>query len=627
MRVVDSQIRFIVNADGDIPNALRGDEIRVRQIFLNILSNAVKYTEKGFVSLSVSGETRGNVAHLTIKVADSGKGIKQEDIKKMFGEYVQFNLSDNVGIEGTGLGLAITHGFVKAMGGDIYVDSQYGKGSTFTVTLPQKILRSEKMAAVVAPQDKSVLLFEPGEIYAGSIQRTLVNLGVNCTLIKTHAEFEEKISGRTWPYIFISFDLFENASKVLSQYKPESIIVVLAKFGEALSGKDLRILTMPAYSISIANALNGVTSGCTFDTGKEGAARFTAPEAKVLVVDDISTNLKVAEGLLSPYKMRVDLCASGLEAIEKVKLENYDLIFMDHMMPEMDGIEATERIRAWEAERQGSAPFEVPIVALTANAVVGMREMFIEKGFNDFLAKPIEILKLDEVLNRWIPKEKRSMNNEQLTINNGAVTPDSSSHCSLIPIPGIDIKAGISMTGGTVALYRQVLNLFCKDAEERLPVLQNAPDPDGLPGFITQVHALKSASASIGAAEVSATAAELEAAGKAADMDFIREHLPGFVRALAELSEGIQAWENSAKENDAPDGEHDHAAVTGLLNELAAALESENAGDIDRILDEFSTQALNAQTKEAVEKISDNVLMAEYDSAAEAVRLLLGRQV
>jgi HPt (histidine-containing phosphotransfer) domain-containing protein len=255
-----------------------------------------------------------------------------------------------------------------------------------------------------------------------------------------------------------------------------------------------------------------------------------------------------------------------------------------------------------------------------------MREMFIEKGFSDFLAKPIDISKLDEMLGRWIPKEKRERGKEKL---------DSAPRdLDAQTIPGIDIQKGISMTGGTVELYRQVMDLFCKDAEERLPLLQTVPDSDSLPAFITHVHALKSASASIGAAEVSDKAAKLEAAGKAADVEFIQKNLSVFANTLAELVKGIRSWES---EQEILNGETvysttphsdegsplDNAAVTQLLRELAAALETKNAGEIDRILEDIMQQTLDTKTKKALDAISDNVLMTEFESAAEIVRSLL----
>jgi HPt (histidine-containing phosphotransfer) domain-containing protein len=242
-----------------------------------------------------------------------------------------------------------------------------------------------------------------------------------------------------------------------------------------------------------------------------------------------------------------------VEAIELVKRNNYDLIFMDHMMPEMDGIEATTVIRSLEGERFHN----VPIIALTANAVVGMREMFIEHGFNDFLSKPVDVSKLDEILDRWIT-EKKEGTREQGSGNGdrcsdfdstSKLSPDSSNRDSPVPspqspiptIPNVDTAKGVAMLRGKLDVYKKVLFMFCKDVDERLPQLQIIPEADTLAAFVIQVHSLKSVSASIGAQEVSSYAAGLEAAGKAADMDFIREHLPDFTVQLVELKKNIRA--------------------------------------------------------------------------------------
>jgi CheY-like chemotaxis protein/HPt (histidine-containing phosphotransfer) domain-containing protein len=301
---------------------------------------------------------------------------------------------------------------------------------------------------------------------------------------------------------------------------------------------NVRFVSLPVQSLSIANVLNGKadSQGYIDNSGPGGLIRFTFPGARLLIVDDIATNLKVAEGLLTPYQTAVDTCLGGAQAIELVKRNDYDIIFMDHMMPEMDGIEATAVIRAWEKKREYESDAKprrrIPIVALTANAVSGMREMFIEKGFNDFLAKPIDVSKLDEILDKWIPKEKRKRkekNEEEQT--------------SFPDIPGIDTAQGIAMTGGTEEGYRTVLYFFRKDVVERLPLLQAAPgtDTDNLPEFITQVHALEGAAVSVGAAQMAAQAEKLEAAGRAGDLVFIRENLGNFTESLAELAKNIRA--------------------------------------------------------------------------------------
>jgi CheY-like chemotaxis protein len=349
--------------------------------------------------------------------------------------------------------------------------------------------------------------------------------------------------------------------------------------------------------------------------------RFTFPRARMLVVDDIATNLKVAEGLLAPYSAVVDTCLSGSQAVEMAKQaasekHDYDIIFMDHMMPVMDGIEAAALIRAWE---KAARRRQVPIIALTANAVVGMREMFIENGFNDYLSKPIDISKMDEILDRWIPKEKREQGIEGIR-DQGLGTGERDP----VTIPGVDMEKGIAMTGGTEAGYRNVLSIFCKDVENRLPQLQTVPETDTLNDFIIHVHALKSASASIGAEKLSAQAAVLETAGKAGDIGFIRDNLSVFVKCLSELTEGILA--NDSEEQAATGGacgDLDNAKVMPLLHELAEALKSQKGDVIDRILEQIARQPLDTGVKTAVDKIADEVLIAEYEKALEILDFLL----
>ena len=284
IKMLESRLEFRMDIDNQIPTALFGDEARIRQVILNILNNAIKYTSSGFVSLTAKGtHVDADNLILTIEVSDSGRGIKEEDMSVLFKDFSQFDIKKNRGIEGTGLGLAITRNLIVAMGGNISVRSEYGKGCTFTVTLPQGISHKE-----------------------------------------------------------------------------------------------------------------------TFDS-EDTVLIFSAPTAKVLVVDDVVINLTVAKGLISLYKIQVHTCASGEEAVEAVQAEEYDLVFMDHMMPGMDGIESVAVIRKLKGERFQ----KLPIVALTANAIAGMEEMFLMHGFNGYLSKPINPQKLNAILIKWIPTDKQ----------------------------------------------------------------------------------------------------------------------------------------------------------------------------------------------------------------------------
>jgi CheY-like chemotaxis protein/HPt (histidine-containing phosphotransfer) domain-containing protein len=222
---------------------------------------------------------------------------------------------------------------------------------------------------------------------------------------------------------------------------------------------------------------------------------FNAPEAKILVVDDVTTNLKVADGLLSPYKTRVDLCISGAKAIELIKSNDYDLVLMDHMMPEMDGVEATKIIRGFNSG--------VPVVALTANAVSGTREMFLANGFNDFLSKPIDTIKLNAILEKWIPKEKQKEANRNTSEKN--------------VFGGKNLK---------------ILAAFYRDGTQKTEEIKKCLEAGDYSQFTTHVHGLKSAAISIEADELAELAGNLEEAGKRDDFDFIKAQTGAFLAVL-----------------------------------------------------------------------------------------------
>jgi signal transduction histidine kinase/HPt (histidine-containing phosphotransfer) domain-containing protein/ActR/RegA family two-component response regulator len=613
MRLQEKPVYLVVNVDSAIPRNLHGDVVRIRQILLNLLSNAVKYTHKGHIVFTAESDEYGEDSlALKFEIADTGIGIKPEDMGKLFGDFSRLDSQANQGVEGTGLGLAISRSLCRAMGGDIAVESEYGKGSVFAASIPQRIRDRAPFAVVAGAEAKKVLVYETREVYGNSIVCSIDNLGVSCTLVTGADDFEKALKTDHFDFIFAASFLFAGAQDTIRKRGLETTLVLLAEYGEVISDRQTRFIAMPAHPLSIANILNGAEELRGYSEDKDGI-RFTAPEARVLIVDDIKTNLDVAGGLLAPYLMQVDSCLSGQEAARLAQENKYDLVLMDHMMPGMDGIETTRLIRSL-----GGDYFQkLPIVALTANAIAGMKNMFLQAGFNDYISKPIEIARLDDLIARWIPAEKQ--------IKSGRVAKrETFSGEAGIAIPGVDVKQGINLTGGTIGGYKKVLSLFRKDAEERLALLQEPPEPEALPLFATQVHALKSASATLGAAEASAAAAALEAAGKAGDMAAIREGLPQFRQGLTELIEGIgnvleETRDEKSGEPQAGAGE----AAFKLLSALRAALEAKNMKETDKLIEAIEQLPLDAEMREGINVISDKALMGEYAEAVEAINMLL----
>jgi len=612
IRLLGSGLNFIVNIDSNMPNKLYGDSSKVRQIILNLLNNAVKYTEKGFVSLSVTGETNQDTVKLTIKISDSGRGIKEEDLEKLFSEFTQFDLERNREIEGSGLGLSITYGLVKAFGGDIRVDSQYGKGSNFTVSLTQKILDHKNLASVDDPRDKKVLIFEQRENCINAITATLTGLGVMFKPVSSVSELYEDLLSKHFSFCFVSSILYESVNQMCREHNLDIQLVLIAEFEENIPFKNVNTLTTPIFSTPVADILNGSSRCLTGSFNNTSAKKVIMPDARVLIVDDLSTNLRVAAGLMRPYQMQIDECTSGMEAINAVRSHRYDLLFMDHMMPDMNGIEATAHIRALEDE--SSYYKNLPIIALTANAISGVRELFLESGFNDYLSKPIDTEKLSTILEKWIPRDK------QLITSNEIISYRDQNANNVITIEGVDIDKGIFMSGGTIADYFHTLVLYNGDVRIRLQEIVTCLEDKNLPLYTTYIHSLKSASANIGAMELSKIAETLEMAGLQNDMDFIIKNNDNFLSKATKLLDVLDQFISSNNQKtDVVDVESLKTELlkmkTGITDFNVAAI-----NEAAKSLREF-TQA--ADIGDAVAKILLYELTGGFDEAVLLIDALL----
>jgi len=512
VRIGSKPLTFVLNIDGSFPRALFGDELRVRQILNNLLSNAIKYTHEGTITLSVEREIISEIGggsiiiRLRFKVQDTGIGIRQEDMEKLFSDYTQLASGADRKIEGTGLGLTIVKKLVEMMGGSVTVESEYGKGSCFTAEIMQAIPPGAALGEI-----ESI-----GEETAASLRNF------------DYSVFREK----------------------------ENVV----------------------YS------------------------RLTG--GRVLVVDDNAANLLVTRGLLAPYGLQIDTASSGREAIEKIQKASprYGLIFMDHMMPEMDGVQAVSIIRAWENEKlqeqkNKSVEFpqekKVPIVALTANAMRGMKEFYLENDFDDYIAKPIDPRSLDDVINKY--KAQLTKSDEELNVNIAVEMEgqrlDMLNHYRVSFESGRSIDNGQSKIDNGQSKIDNGQSKIDREYLDRFTALIESFDSHPL---LPTPHSLQK---------------ELIEAGRRGDTRKIREILPLF------YEEQLKIAYSSGKQNE------ENAIPAEIISRLKRAILSGESGQTEAVMKEMGAVKLEASDRELYFLLNDLLLAGDYERAIGAISL------
>lgn len=505
-RMADKELEFTIDIDNKLPDELLGDELRIRQILLNLLTNAVKFTPTGYIGLKIYGEIKEDSVNLHIEVMDTGFGIKEEDKERLFESFARFDGIKTRQIEGTGLGLAICKQLLTLMGGDIHFESEYGVGSVFYVDLEQKIFNHNAMIEISNRKLLKILVIVDNE-EDKQIMNTLKNFGITATYEVQSASVWMLLQDVKFSHVFMSYQTYSNQKQAADKICMNTKVVVITKYGQYIESIGfLSAIQKPVYCLNVGEALNGTLQTRIRKTVHE---TFIAPEAKILVVDDNAVNLKVVEGLLKPYQMQITKALSGKECLALLDLVSYDLIFLDHMMPDMDGIETLEKIRM----KNGDYYKKVRIVALTANAIRGIREMFIEKGFNDYISKPIDIRRLDEVLKNNLPKERIQPENVQRNIQKEVFPYD---------LPFVNTKKGVENCSGSVELYWELLSTLMYEGRVKLHLMKEYIQTDNIKSYMVETHALKSVAASIGAMKLSALARKHEEASKEGDFVFIQ---------------------------------------------------------------------------------------------------------
>ncbi len=601
----DKGLSFVCEIDSSLPCELFGDSLRIKQILLNLLGNAVKFTEKGEVRLCVTAFRENGSLQLCFEVADTGIGIRESDMDKIYLSFERLDQKRNKGIQGTGLGLPITKQLCDMMGGGIDVSSVYGVGTTFIVIIPQKVINSQRIAS--AKTDKTIAVFDPRRHVADSVAIAFGSLGIRYTAVETTADLDELINSFYIDLLFVSSAHYDMAHAALDSIGAKTKIVTLRAKNDEAAGE--RSATMPIHCVTIANILNDKPQQGMPESDKHNFDSFTAPDVRVLTVDDNDVNQKIVRGLLEPHLIQIDCAGSGEEALEIIAQNEYDLVFMDHMMPGLDGIDTTKAIRAMPGDYYKN----VPIIALTANAVIGVKETFLESGMNDFLPKPIITTKLFEKLQKWLPAAKICKTGS-LTYNE-MPTPE-------LKIKGIDVNKGVALIGGNFETYMSVLTSFYHDGLSKVVSIPSNLDSGDLHSFIVEIHAIAGSSASIGADALSAQAKALEMAAKDGNLAFVEDNLVQFLNQYNDLLDSIKpALETTTAES--KDKAGNDQIFTNGINSLYESLHILNIEKAEDILFSLTKYQFKPEQELVLANIEEYLSTYNYDNATDYLHKLI----
>ena len=512
-----------LNIAQDIPYKLQGDEIHIRQIISNLLSNAVKYTQKGRVTLYFAWkDVAEDEIELDVIVKDTGIGIKDEDIPKLFKAFQRMDSTVRNKDDRTGLGLAITKGLVEKMGGELNVQSVYGKGSAFSFKIRQKVV------------DRAPL-----------------------------GDFEKQ---------------YRESLRSIEDYHE----------------------------------------------------KFIAPMGRILIVDDNSMNLAVAQGLLKGTRLQIDVASSGEECLELIKRKTYHVICMDHMMPVMDGVQTLHAIRGLE----GNPSRDIPVIALTANAVAGARELYLKEGFQDYLTKPIDADKFENMLIEYLPSNVVYLTHN-MDINDAYEEEEAGNELSIresqLYLMGFNLRNGLKYMGGDKVLYGKVLHDFHSILQEKEEALKDFLNKGDMPGYTIIVHSLKGNARNVGADDLADEAFELEKMAKAGQLEDVTVRSPILFSMMNNMRNSLKVYLDNEEKQEVKKETHEQPEMEKIteddwrkaLQELADRLDDFDGDTASAKIRELKWYDRPESDKKMLRLCEKAVKDFAYDIALEVVNAVL----
>ena len=563
-------LELVFDIDPKMPAVLVGDADKISHVLKILVENSIKFTEEGGVNVRINCRRESYGINLIVDIRDTGIGMTGSQLTQMYDAFYQVDSGSGRFAGGLGLGLPIAQGLLNAMGAFIHFESKEQQGLFAQIVIPQGVA-DEQPCIVLNHADQFCIAcyFRPEkyscdevrEYYDGLIHNLVEGLGIKGYQAHNFEGFLKLVRGHALTHVFIAQSEYEENRTYYEELAETLRVVIIAEREFVLNSRKLFIIHKPFSALSVANLLNGEMGDRRFAEAQAAGRRpFICVGVRALAVDDEEMNLVVAKGVLGSYGIEVDTCLSGREAVAQCGSVSYDIIFLDHMMPGLDGVETLKRIR----ELRGGVYQDLPIIALTANTVSGAREMFRSEGFTEFVPKPIERTVLERVLRKVLPnsciqynavparvavpvrdaeavpeEEKRNVAQERAGQAEEPEVQEAAGGAALpyerLAQAGINVELGLEYCSGDEEFYREMLRMFYAQSGDKRAEIVSLYESANWADYAVKVHALKSTALTIGAEALSAQAKELELAGKRGDADYIRDRHPALLRAYEEL--------------------------------------------------------------------------------------------
>ena len=543
-------VELIIDVDPSIPAVMNSDVSKIKKILKALITNGLKYTQKGGVYVRITTVSHAYGVNLCIEVTDTGKGMTEYELEKVYDSFYQADSSRSRQGGGLGLGLAIASGFVSLLGGFMTIDSKPDVGTTVNVSIPQRVVDPLSCMSVAAP-DKlclgAFLHFEKydhpavRDYYNSMVLNIVKGLGIQMHRVNNAENLKLLHSSVHLTHLFIAEEEYNDNVDLIEDLAKEMVVAVVANEGIVLpKNTRVKVLEKPFYCFPVVSILNSAV-----DSKEERIKVLRCEGVRALVVDDESMNLVVAKSIFGRYGMKVTTVTSGQEAIDICREKVFDIIFMDHMMSGMDGVEAMKRIRTDVSGLNGS----VPVIALTANAMSSAKQMFLNEGFDGFVSKPVEIDELERVLKQVLPKSAMSFvdadgQTEELPEEpEEEIKPENRNEKDFMTElrkSGIDTDAGLKYCVGDKEFYKSILIQYATESAEKIGMMKKYYQVRDWHNYEILVHALKSTSKMIGITDLSEKARALEKAAKENEETYILQNHEAMIRDYGKIAGDIK---------------------------------------------------------------------------------------